>query len=545
MRYCQVQGEHQPDSKEVHFPARSTQQEIYAAMLSSFSHLVDDLPTFSTFYEVWKREFPHMIVPKAIQLGKCPVCEQYDIAVTAASSASQKMQYHTLRNKHISLMKAERIALDNFIQVSFSYPADVHYVCTDYMTPMRMPHFAELPKPFYVKSRPKMNVFGLVDWTYPSRSYTTHWDLWQPTCNVHISLLFHHLWFIRSSGKHSTRLVLNTDNAAKDNKNVTMFAFVSMLISLGWYTSVEYHLLMPGHSHYCVDRDCFSKIGKKKQRKNCMTEDDFWTTFLPSCFSETSLPGTLLKLIAIYDWKAYFLPHLVAVHGHSSARSFKFARSTNTNLISMWYKTSILNAQWIGGDDGLPIMRYFPDSLDLPSIIPPVPLDDQLFVDLPDYLEYCSPVQQSWWRAHRVSQFQEGQYCQQLEDFWLQGVEFPIVQNILAPFERSRVAKISVQNLNILPCLSHAIIGYWIIVLNYSMECQISLGPIVEIDLSEGLLYFELHHMDGEKRWVNTGTLGCSVLPEVLVYGFTLTLANKLRHNTEKQLKQSLSNLNK
>lgn len=154
-------------------------------------------------------------------------------------------------------------------------------------------------------------------------------------------------------------------------------------------------------------------------------------------------------------------------------------------------------------------------------------------------------MQQSWWRAHRVSQFQEGQYCQQLEDFWLQGVEFPIVQNILAPFERSRVANISVQPLNILPCLSHATIGYWIIVLNYSVECEFSIGPIVAIDMTEGLLYFQLHQMDHEKRWVNTGTLGCSVLAEVLVYGFTLTLANRLRHNTEKQIKQSFSNLNK
>lgn len=190
-KYCEVQGEHQPDLKLIHFPAKSQKYSIYDAFCLSLDNIVDDVPSFSTFNEVWLNEFRHCIIPKTIRLGKCAVCEKYEFEKkNKENTKAQKLQYHTLHNQHTLAFKAERLALDSYIHEASAKPHLFHYVCTDYMAPLRMPHFSELPKPFFTKTRPKMHVFGLVDWTFPTRAYVTHWDFWRGDANVHISLLF-------------------------------------------------------------------------------------------------------------------------------------------------------------------------------------------------------------------------------------------------------------------------------------------------------------------------------------------------------------------
>ena len=91
-RYCEVQGEHQPDKVEVHFPAKCFKYDIYQAFLISLQNLVDDVPSLSTFTHVWRTEFSHCIIPKCIRMGKCSVCEQYDIALTNAKNLTEKEQ---------------------------------------------------------------------------------------------------------------------------------------------------------------------------------------------------------------------------------------------------------------------------------------------------------------------------------------------------------------------------------------------------------------------------------------------------------------------
>ena len=64
-----------------------------------------------------------------------------------------------------------------------------------------------------------------------------------------------------------------------------MLAYLSWLINCGYVKEIEYVLLPPGHSHYCMDRDCFIVVGKLKRLKNCFTEFAFWNTFVPVGFN--------------------------------------------------------------------------------------------------------------------------------------------------------------------------------------------------------------------------------------------------------------------
>ena len=64
-----------------------------------------------------------------------------------------------------------------------------------------------------------------------------------------------------------------------------MLAYLCWLIHSDFFDEIEYHLLMPGHSHYCVDRDCFAPLGKAKTKIDCFNEHSFWSHFISKTFS--------------------------------------------------------------------------------------------------------------------------------------------------------------------------------------------------------------------------------------------------------------------
>ena len=69
--------------------------------------------------------------------------------------------------------------------IAADHPESCHFVCTDYMNPLRLPHFCELPKSCFTKRRPKYEVFHLVHWSRSKRAYATQ----QNTCKVFICTL--------------------------------------------------------------------------------------------------------------------------------------------------------------------------------------------------------------------------------------------------------------------------------------------------------------------------------------------------------------------
>ena len=157
-------------------------------------------------------------------------------------------------------VRDERDFMNAASSLARANPESVHFLCTDYMTPLMLPHLPSPPKSLQTVQRPKYHVLGLVDASFSERYYSTHWEHYPNDCNYHLSALFIHLRNLRESGKTASKLVINTDNCAKDNKNIYVFAFFAFLVSIEWYKEVEWHSLQPGHSHYLADRDCFAPI---------------------------------------------------------------------------------------------------------------------------------------------------------------------------------------------------------------------------------------------------------------------------------------------
>ena len=197
-----------------------------------------------------------------------------------------------------------------------------------------------------------------------------------------------------------------------------------MLVHHSWYDNIEFHFLMPGHSHYCVDRDCFSCIGKCKWKANCHTPSEFWETFLPSCFTsdDVARPSRLL-IDGVWDWKSFFCNHLNDISGHSHVRSFKFVRDPNTSKVVMYYKSDMLQPQWKGFHDdfGFQLLNTIPDGV--PQLIPPVPLPQSEFIDLAHFQQHLSPEAWQEWQLLQQKQFPESAFQTTYDDFWLQHPE--------------------------------------------------------------------------------------------------------------------------
>ena len=120
---------------------------------------------------------------------------------------------------------------------------------------------------------------------------------------------------MRVQGLRVSKLIINTDGAS-DNKNRIVFAFLMFIVHLGWYDCVEYYFLIPGHSHWIVDRDCFSHIGRARFFAACFCVLHFWNVFLPRAFSKTAIFPQRIDLPEIFNFRMYFEPHLRELKGH-------------------------------------------------------------------------------------------------------------------------------------------------------------------------------------------------------------------------------------
>lgn len=233
--FSKVNGDHQPDSDQVHLPPNFSKFEIFEAFTEAMNSMGIEPISFSSFSHVWRKEFPFLKIRKQIRLGKCDLCEELEYKKAEAKGAKARRQYQDAKRIHIAEHTAERNFLGNLVHGALiqesSCPTTLLLI-TDWMSPMRLPHFPSLPKSCFTKIRPKMQVFGLVNWTSSERYYATHFDWWPHDSNLHISLLFSHIRERLEQYPSQKTLILSTDNCGKDNKNKVFFAFCAERIFL-------------------------------------------------------------------------------------------------------------------------------------------------------------------------------------------------------------------------------------------------------------------------------------------------------------------------
>lgn len=419
--------EQQPDSNDVHTFERLRKIDLYEECIDSLSQLyaASDLPSMTTFLRVWRKDFPFLKIPRVTRLGKCDTCVTLkEKILSSTGKARDKLIDEKVWHKRKCHLERSRMAVLH--GRSISHPDEWTCICTDWSNPHYMPHVGEQPKGWMTKQRLKYHLFGIANYGAKSVLLYPHFEHWPHDANLHISFLFCYLRDLKEKGKLGRNLMMQMDNCWRDNKNQWFLGFMAHLIELKWFRSVEIYYLLPGHSHDMVDRACFSPLGWKfRVISTYWTPDQFWNDFVRKGFKHQPRKPVLLEDMVVFGWKEWLDTQLRKIPFHSFQRAFLLELEDDIPVLR--YKQHLRRHDWRGPkrspESGF---RILIDSLvDCPAVVPPTPLPDELFVDVP-YLSAMPPHIKRFWLDFIDNQFPAnfGALTDSLEnDFWLSELE--------------------------------------------------------------------------------------------------------------------------
>ena len=97
-------------------------------------------------------------------------------------------------------------------------------------------------------------------------------------------------------------LYVQLDNTSRENKNSSVFGYLSMLVQNGILKKIKVNFLLVGHTHDHIDQ-MFSTFSKKLSRY-----DAFTLPVLSKLISEAYTPKPeIMHLLEVYDFKRYAL----------------------------------------------------------------------------------------------------------------------------------------------------------------------------------------------------------------------------------------------
>ncbi|KAL3682922.1 hypothetical protein R1sor_000944 [Riccia sorocarpa] len=119
-------------------------------------------------------------------------------------------------------------------------------------------------------------------------------------------------------------LYIQLDNSAKDNKNWSIMAFLSELVSRGVFKTVTMSFLIVGHTHEDVDA-FFSMVHKAMLHRHIQTFPEFLAEI-----HEVETKKTYCRLIQeVVDYKSHIEAYVDVPIGHSVPISLRSSMSNN------------------------------------------------------------------------------------------------------------------------------------------------------------------------------------------------------------------------
>jgi hypothetical protein len=110
-------------------------------------------------------------------------------------------------------------------------------------------------------------------------------------------------------GKLSSVLRIQADNYGRENKNIYMFGYCTVLVAQGYFKEVQLSFLIVGHTHEDIDQR-FSIISNTLKRQDVdslrqllqPTNEGAW-------FTESFFSARLLE--NVWNWKSFITPYLI------------------------------------------------------------------------------------------------------------------------------------------------------------------------------------------------------------------------------------------
>ena len=162
-----------------------------------------------------------------------------------------------------------------------------------------LPHMKRLPKDINDECLVQMHLVGCLAY---NRSVGPHVFITYP--NVHndpnLTVTVIHRVLMSWGQRFPPVLYIQLDNTARENKNSTVFGYLSMLVNQGIFRKIKVNFLLVGHTHDHIDQ-MFSTFSRQLSRHDAFTLPKLFDVI---CDAYTPRPE-VLHLKEVYDFKRY------------------------------------------------------------------------------------------------------------------------------------------------------------------------------------------------------------------------------------------------
>ena len=297
--------------------------------------------TYQSFLCILKTSFPEIKLYKYTRLTKCDTCVSLKMKRNNLNNSNEVVQ-NQLRS-HLEFIKKERqiYMKRNFSDETQNYIS----IIIDGMTSLLIPHRFPNPKSMATINPLKISPVGLISHTVNKKFIYLIPEIFPKGSNLVISILWCYiLTFYENHNFLPDILYFQSDNAAKESKNQYLMCFLALLVKMGYFKEVHFHMLPVGHTHVDVDQ-MFSNVAKKYKKSNCESMVDL----IDLCSKVYSTDNYTVNLVhQIWDFKSWLSPYIQPFLGLSHFHCFSISQDPNDDYPTIKYKKYTSDSEWIG-----------------------------------------------------------------------------------------------------------------------------------------------------------------------------------------------------
>ena len=363
--YFRMHCEVMPTTGRLHLPDNYTRDELYQIYKDEMDSQVERYVSYSQFTRLWKMKFDNVLIPRKVRMGVCAICANLKSMIKGAKSDDVKKDcYRRSLTEHRDSQAKERMKAMHHRNKSLKFPGRYMCLMIDGMDQKKtcLPHFARLPKDIGEECLVQMHLVGCLSYhevvkpwiylTYPN----VHND---PNLTITIIHRVLQSWV----GPLPPTLYVQLDNTARENKNSSVFGYLSMLVHNGLFKKVKVNFLLVGHTHDHIDQ-MFSTFSKKLSRY-----DAFTLPALSGLISRAYTPKPeVVHLKEIYDFKRYSLADNLKIfsqlHNISFNHVFLIKHVLTEGVTLLYAKQYSTSSQW-EPNSGCRFLLQMPASLNM------------------------------------------------------------------------------------------------------------------------------------------------------------------------------------
>lgn len=230
----------------------------------------------SKHHNCWSTHVGHgsrVLFPNYNLLFSCGSCNELKQLRNSATTKRERARIEEKMRKHYNLVNAERKEMEARQHRAKTQPDRCLYLEMDSMDQDKtsVPRLLRYPKEFDENGRMKYHVTAVKVPSLNAVYEYVYTKNLQHDANTTVTILDQVLSQVKAArGSLPPILYLQLDNTCRENKNKTMFAYLSLLVKLGVFKRIYLGFLPVGHTHFGCDQ-VFSRHSSMLRRQNIVS----------------------------------------------------------------------------------------------------------------------------------------------------------------------------------------------------------------------------------------------------------------------------------